>query len=110
MSKGERRHDKMLDEIINNTSKIGVDSNYVRFIAKEPMLLMDKTIVAIPDILIIDRFCNNYIVEYKSSHNDRAYKQLRNAEGHLRETNISGNFQKIFAWGQRYKIQYEKVS
>lgn len=109
MDRAEKNHDKMLDDIIKSSYKVGLRKKDLRMIMKEPMLLNNNQIIAAPDILFVDRNLNNYIIEYKASYNDKAYKQLQNAYDHLVTTNIGGNFYKIFAYGGKYNLKYEHV-
>jgi len=63
----DNRHANGLIKIINNLDYYSIKGPW--FIAREPILLDHKRVIAEPDVYVIDNLGNHHIFEYKSSNN-----------------------------------------
>lgn len=110
MMKLQKLHDKSLNEIINNPSKIGLSLSDIEIIMKEPFLFRNGIFTASPDLIFACTNDQNYIIEYKNSYNPKGYEQLTRANLALYGTNLKGNVELIFAYrNKKERIIYEKI-
>jgi len=106
----QRAHEKSLKEIINNPGLIGLDTEDIDVIMKEPMMYENGVFIACPDLVFVCRDDMNHIVEYKHTYNPKAYEQLYRASYALSDTNIIGNNEMIFVYRDRKeKLVYERL-
>jgi len=106
MNLKERVHDKRVLKIIRNPKAIGINSKDLVMVIKEATLLYKNNIVACPDIIMIDKYNNINVIEYKSTYRAKGYEQLDRDVSALRAIPLKGRYHKILVWGNDLRHAY----